>query len=204
MGVVITVNDIRAYAEVDYIINHMNQKYIDKVPQKMKNFFSSLKDPNHEVRINPYVPLQNQGLQKYTLEIIALLHLKYWCENEERKQELYDIMIKNQRRLEEQMKEKYGIEKLFDNASTKVVSSEDDLDKPAEDDFSRPRVVQRYSGYEQNNDIQDYTDYVEETSNNTVNTKENLAIQNTVENAKGFFQKVIDKLQSIFKKDCQF
>ena len=117
MSVVITIDDIRAYAEVDYIINHMNQKYIDKVPQRMKEFFSSLKDPNYVVKINPYVPLQNQGLQRYTLEIIALLHLKYWCEDEERKQELYDIMLKNQRRLEEQMNEKYGVEKLFDNAS---------------------------------------------------------------------------------------
>ena len=42
MSVVITIDDIRAYAEVDYIINHMNQKYIDKVPQRMKEFFSSL------------------------------------------------------------------------------------------------------------------------------------------------------------------
>lgn len=39
MSVVITIDDIRAYAEVDYIINHMNQKYIDKVPKRMKDFF---------------------------------------------------------------------------------------------------------------------------------------------------------------------
>ena len=201
MSVVITADDIRAYAEVDYIINHMNQKYIDKVPQKMKEFFSSLKDPNHEVKINPYVPLQNQGLQRYTLEIIALLHLKYWCENEERKQELYDIMLKNQRRLEEQMKEKYGIDKLFDNASAKIVENEEDLQKEsAENDFSRPRVVQRYSGFEQNNDIQDYTDHVEEPTSNTVNAEGNLPMQNTIENAKGFFQKIMSKIQSIFKK----
>ena len=154
MSVVITIDDIRAYAEVDYIINHMNQKYIDKVPQRMKEFFSSLKDPNYVVKINPYVPLQNQGLQRYTLEIIALLHLKYWCEDEERKQELYDIMLKNQRRLEEQMREKYGVEKLFDNASAKVISNENDLNNSTnqnDNDFSRPRVVQRYTGYEQNN-----------------------------------------------------
>lgn len=199
MSVVITIDDIRAYAEVDYIINHMNQKYIDKVPKRMKDFFSSLKDPNHEVKINPYVPLQNQGLQRYTLEIIALLHLKYWCEDEERKQELYDIMLKNQRRLEEQMREKYGVEKLFDNASAKVVSSEEDLSEPAENDFSRPRVVQRYTGYEQNNDIQDFTDHVEETPN-VENVGGNFPVQNTIESAKGIFQKIIEKIQSIFKK----
>ncbi len=201
MSVVITVDDLRAYAEVDYIINHMNQKYIDKVPKKMKEFFSSLKDPNHVVKINPYVPLQNQGLQRYTLEIIALLHLKYWCEDEERKQELYDIMLKNQRRLEEQMREKYGVDKLFDN---KTVSS--DEEKSTENnvnnnDFSRPRVVQRYSQYEQNNDIQDFTDHVEENQNTNQNTTGNsLPVESAVATAKNFFQKVMEKLQTIFKK----
>ena len=34
MGVVITRDDIRAYAEVNYIINHMNEKYREKVPEK--------------------------------------------------------------------------------------------------------------------------------------------------------------------------
>lgn len=204
MSVVITIDDIRAYAEVDYIINHMNQKYIDKVPQKMKDFFSSLKDPNYVVKINPYVPLQNQGLQRYTLEIIALLHLKYWCEDEERKQELYDIMLKNQRRLEEQMKEKYGVEKLFDNASAKVVSNEEDLDASNtqnDNDFSRPRVVQRYTGYEQNNDIQDYTDHVETFENQTVSSTQNSqSLVNNITPKIGFIAKIKEKLQSIFKK----
>ena len=204
MSVVITIDDIRAYAEVDYIINHMNQKYIDKVPQRMKEFFSSLKDPNYVVKINPYVPLQNQGLQRYTLEIIALLHLKYWCEDEERKQELYDIMLKNQRRLEEQMREKYGVEKLFDNASAKVISNENGLNNSTnqnDKDLSRPRVVQRYTGYEQNNDIQDYTDHVETTNNQTANYSQesNSLVKNTATKI-GFIAKIKEKLQSIFKR----
>ncbi len=193
MGVVITIDDIRAYAEVDYIINHMNEKYIEKVPKKILNFFSELKDPNYEVKVDPYVPLQKQGLKRYTLEIIALLHLKYWCEDEERKKELYGIMIRNQEKLEEQMRDKYSVEKLFDNASAKVVKEENDLQK---EDFSKPRVVQRYSQYtEQNSDIQDYTDHVEET----VTTQNLLSERNNVIQ-KSFIEKIKDKIFSIFKK----
>ena len=193
MGVVITIDDIRAYAEVDYIINHMNEKYIEKVPKKILNFFSEIKDPNYEVKVNPYIPLQKQGLKRYTLEIIALLHLKYWCEDEERKKELYGIMLRNQEKLEEEMRDKYSVEKLFDNASAKVVKAEDDLQK---EDFSKPRVVQRYSQYtEQNSDIQDYTDHVEET----------IAVQNlpsdSSEIAKSFMEKLKEKIFSIFKKN---
>ncbi|HIT71072.1 MAG TPA: hypothetical protein IAD08_04055 [Candidatus Scatovivens faecipullorum] len=196
MSVVITLEDIQAYAEVDYIINHMNQKYKEKVPPKMLAFFSELKDPNHVVKINPYVPLQNQGLKRYTLEIIALLHLKYWCEDEERKKELYNIMLRNQEKLEEQMRDRYSVEKLFDNTSETASENDKDTEK---EDFTKPRVVQRYSQYTQDNtDIQDYTDHVE-VSNNQEESKE-LISENKLEIAKNIFQKIFAKIQSIFKK----
>lgn len=196
MSVVITLDDIRAYAEVDYIISHMNEKYREKVPEKMLNFFHDYKDPNYVVKVEPYIPLQKQGLKRYTLEILALFHLKYWCEDEERKKELYGLMLENQERLESQMREKYSVEKLFDNAHATVVSSVDDLDEEKED-FTKPRVVQRYSQYTQTNtDIQDYTDHVQEQTNVTENTN----LPTTSEEAKGFFQKIKSKICSIFGK----
>ena len=194
MSVVITLEDIRAYAEVDYIINHMNEKYREKVPEKMLNFFHNYKDPNFEVKVDPYVPLQKQGLKRYTLEILALFHLKYWCEDEERKKELYGLMLKNQERLEEQMREKYSVDKLFDNANAKVVSSEEDLEK---EDFTKPRVVQRYSQYAQNNDIQDYTDHVTEEPQSA---QENNLPTNNVDTPKRIFQKIKDKIMSFLGK----
>ena len=113
-------------------------------------------------------------------------------------------MLKNQRRLEEQMREKYGVEKLFDNASAKVISNENDLNNSTnqnDNDFSRPRVVQRYTGYEQNNDIQDYTDHVETTNNQTANYSQesNSLVKNTATKI-GFIAKIKEKLQSIFKR----
>ena len=195
MSVVITLDDIRAYAEVDYIINHMNEKYREKVPEKMLNFFHNYKDPNYEVKVNPYVPLQKQGLKRYTLEILALFHLKYWCEDEERKKELYGLMLKNQERLEEQMREKYSVDKLFDNANAKVVSSEEDLEK---EDFTKPRVVQRYSQYTQNNDIQDFTDYVNEESHTA---QENNLPTNNENTPKNIFQKIKNVIMTFLGKN---
>ena len=194
MSVVITLDDIRAYAEVDYIISHMNEKYREKVPEKMLNFFHDYKDPNHEVKVDPYVPLQKQGLKRYTLEILALFHLKYWCEDEERKKELYGLMLENQERLESQMREKYSVEKLFDNAHATVVNSEEDLNEEKED-FTKPRVVQRYSQYTQENtDIQDYTDHVTEQPN----TVESDNLPTAAEEVKGFFQKIKSKIIAFF------
>lgn len=184
MSVVITLEDIEAYAEVDYIINHMNEKYINKVPEKIRNFFSTYKAPNYDIKINPYVPLQKQGLKRYTLEIIALLHLKYWCEDEKRKQELYDIMLDKQEKLEKQMKEKFSIDNMFSNTQ----ESEENQD---EIDYSRPRIVQKYEQYTKNNsDIKDYTDYEESNS----------MVENEKIEEKSFFQKIKEKILEIFKR----
>jgi len=195
MSVVITRDDLKAYTEVDYIINHMNVKYKEKVPEKMLTFFGSLKDPEYEVKINPYVPLQNQGLQRYALEIIALLHLKYWCEDEERKKELYDIMLSNQEKLEAQMRERYSVENLFSNDSEKK-----DDQQFAGEDFSKPRVVQRYSQYEETNDIQDYTDHVEEPNPAQDNMGSQLPTQSKDDSSKGFLSMIIDKIASFFRR----
>ena len=197
MGVVITLEDIRAYAEVDYIINHMNERYKERVPQKMLNFFCEFKDPNYEVKINPYRPLQEQGLQRYTLEIVALLHLKYWCDDENRKQELYGLMVKNQEKLNMQMRQKYSVEKLFDNASATVITSETDLEK---NDFSKPKAVQRYSQFsEQNSDIQDFTDIVNEETPKKINEQQ-LPIKKE-EKKEGLLVRIKQKFLFIFSKN---
>jgi len=147
MRIVVTLEDIRAYAEVDYIIHHMNQRYIDMLPYKLLNFFDRFKDPDWEIRIDPKYPLQEQGLMKYSLEIIAVLHVKYWCANEERKQELLKIMKENEERSDEAIRAKYNVENVFATQSITSVVTEDDLeaenvteeDENDVTDFSKPR-----------------------------------------------------------------
>ena len=159
MSVVITLEDIQAYAEVDYIIHHMNEKYIEKVPEKLLEFFSRIKDPNYEVYVDPRKPLQSQGLKKYTLEVIAILHVKYWCENEERKAELLTKMQENQEKFEEQLREQFSVDKLFANPSATVVNSLDDLEE--KEDFSKPKTVTRY--------VVETTETVEESTSEVSN-----------------------------------
>ena len=110
MGVIITREDIIAYAEVDYIINHMNEKYQEMIPESIRNFFATIKEPGYNANIDPRKPLANQGFRQYTLEIIALFLLKYWCQDEERKQELNNRMKQNQMMIESKIQEQYGVE----------------------------------------------------------------------------------------------
>lgn len=202
MSVVITRDDIIAYAEVDYIIHHMNEKYVEKVPTKLLQFFATIKDPEHEIYVDPRVPLQNQNLKKYTLELLALFHLKYWCEDEERRKELYEKMVENQQKLDEQMREKYNIDNMFELNSAKVVNTELDL----QEDFSKPKNITKYDTIvEENPDVQDYTDVQEDKLATYLSTekrqieeleKKEMAVTQKM----GILTSIISKIKSIFVK----
>lgn len=192
MSVVITKDDIMAYAEVDYIIHHMNERYLNKLPEKLIYFFENIKDPEHEVYIEPHKPLQNQGLKQYALEVLAILHLKYWCESEERKKELLAKMRENQQKLEQQMHDKYNIDNIFDNPAVK--EEKEEVDSAPQGDFSKPRTVTVYSNYAENNpDIKDYTDLKEEHVQQNEETKI-LAAETKINS--GFLSKIFEMIKS--------
>lgn len=187
MKVTITIDDIHAYTEVDYIINHMNQRYIDMIPEKLLEFFNSLSDPNFKVNVNPHMPLENQGLERYALEILAILHLKYWCQNEERKQELYELMLSNNgEKLNEHFKYRESIEGLFN------YKKEEEVEEKV--DYSTPRVIQKYDVLtKENEDIKDYTDVVEDEVSG-------LPVDNEEVKPTGFFARFKELILSLFRK----
>lgn len=185
MGTIITREDLKAYAEVDYIIKHMNEKYYAKIPKSLLAFFEEIKDPDYKVYVNPHKPLQEQGLTEYALEIIALLHIKYWCENQAKQEELLQKMKENEEKFEAQLREKFATENLF--SSVKSPEAELDPDK----------MVTAYSKYmEGNPDIQDYTDLREETENAE-------SLKNMPEKKNSIFNKIHLFFTKIFRKSAE-
>ena len=182
MSVVITRDDLIAYAEVDYIIKHMNERYVSKLPQNLIDFFDTIKEPDYEIYIDPHRPLQSQGLKKYTLEIIALLHVKYWCENQERKEELIEKMKKNQDKFEAKLREQFNTEKIFSNGHI-------ESNKISNDDA----ITTAFSKYTVDNpDIQDYTDIQE--------NEQTEDLPETVKNKTSFLGKIKLFVSKIFGK----
>lgn len=104
------MNDVAiAYAELDEILNLMNNKYLEKIPTKFKDFISREKDKEYINKIDINKPLEEQNLQRKTLVLLAVLRLNYWCENEEEKQDFLNELRDNQK---EQV-EKYSTDNIF-------------------------------------------------------------------------------------------
>ena len=94
----------------------MEEEYVNKVPQKLRDLFKMEKEDNFSVNINIDKPLENQNLQKDTLTILAILYINYWSESDEEKQEL----IKFFRDVDKKNEEFYSTENLFKKQEKKA------------------------------------------------------------------------------------
>ena len=66
------------------------------------------------------ISLKEQKINRKSLAMIALLHYNYWCETEEDRVKLKDILETNEEKHQKEMKEKYSNDKIFSKATTKI------------------------------------------------------------------------------------
>lgn len=115
----ISINTRNAYAEVDNFIECLDSYDKNKVPDDIREYFKREKSKNYDKMIDVNQPIKNQNLMDETLAIIAMLNLKYWCDDEEEKKRLIDIYLENERKIRDELKEKYDIERVFKERKSK-------------------------------------------------------------------------------------
>lgn len=178
---IISKDDRIAIAEVDYIIHHMNERYLNKIPQKIRDYITILKKKNVEIYVDPKQPLDRQGLKEFTLYFLMILNLKYWCSDERRK-EILAMMEENQKKYDEK------INNIFGNAESIQISNESASSKPRQVTVVGNDVTQK--------------ELVEQTSQNTNLIDEMQAEEKSIVAAseENIFVKIINKIKSIFIK----
>lgn len=105
----------KAYSEVDAILTLLGSEWIEKISSKFLTFIKTEKDPNYVANIKPDIYLEEQNLLPETISILAMLKLDYWCETEEEKEELLNMLNENERAYQEELSKKYSVESLFKN-----------------------------------------------------------------------------------------
>ena len=110
----------KAFSEVDMILDLIDSEMKNKVSANFIKFIKEEKDNNYKPNINPELPLEEQNILPETIDILALLKLNYWC-NEEEKKELLKVLNKNEQQFQKEAKEKYDIDKLLKTNKTKEI-----------------------------------------------------------------------------------
>jgi len=211
MAVEIKPEQAYAYAELLEVLELMDQEYVKKVPKKLMNIFKTYADGEYEKHIDVGVPLEEQELHEKTTALLAMLLLNYWCENEEEKQSLLEVYKENERKYQEELKEKYNPENIFNN-NVREESVGDPVSK-----VTQPAAEQKATPVQETN--------VETPSENTSSTAptvstisvEDMTVEETstepsqvVENGEGnlpidmnslpWYQKIVTKVKAFISK----
>lgn len=108
-----------AYAEIDSFIELLPKAEKEKIPNNLLKYFKEEKDKETVKKLSLDIPLEKQNLQEDTWNLIAIIYLKYLCEDEEEKKELEQIYDENEKIYREEIKEKYNPEKIFSDREKK-------------------------------------------------------------------------------------
>lgn len=108
------LDNMLAYAEVDEILNLLEDEYAKKVPEKVRNFFREEKMQDYKPKIDVEIPLIEQNLNRQTMVVLAILNLNYWCESETEKRQFLNELVENEEEKKE-LEERYNPDNLFKN-----------------------------------------------------------------------------------------
>ncbi len=109
----------RIYSEIYEILNVLGDSFISKLPKNLYNILKEKRDINYAPKYNKEKSLSEQNINKNTITILALLHLNYWCENEKEQQDLNKLFIQNENIFQEEIRQKYNPDKIFENRKLK-------------------------------------------------------------------------------------
>lgn len=92
------ISQRQVYAEVYAVLSALGGKYIHKIPQNILNIIADKRDKDYKIAIDENKPLEEQNLSKETVALLAALKLDYWCETEQEKQKLQNLLHLNEER----------------------------------------------------------------------------------------------------------
>lgn len=92
----ISISTRMAYTEVDTFLELLDAEDREKIPKNLRELFKREKDKGYIKYIDSNIPISKQNLKEETLAIIALLNLKYWCDDEIEKERLKKIYEENE------------------------------------------------------------------------------------------------------------
>ena len=102
-------------AEVDEVLNHLDKKYLDKIPIDVRQAIISQKDPEHLWKYDTTKALKEQNLSRDTIIILTYLNKEYLLDDEERKK-LEKILESNEQKYNATLPD-YNFDEIFKDMS---------------------------------------------------------------------------------------
>ena len=119
------INYQEAFTEVDEIFKIMPIDLLSKIPAQFRRTISENKSKDYNIKIKE--PLEENALKKETIVILGLIYRDFLASPEER-EELQLRDAEDLQKIEEQMKEQYDVNKIFEKRNEKNIEVEDNTE----------------------------------------------------------------------------
>ena len=118
-----------ALAEVNEILNYVENKYIIKIPKDILAIIKENKSENSCFKYDISKPLSKQNIHKETIEILSYLNYNFWL-NETEKNNFKKIYNDNLIKIEDEKRNKYNPDSIFKNKSKNFLAQKENLPMP--------------------------------------------------------------------------
>lgn len=108
----ITNEFAEASAEIDEILGYLPVEYVEKIPIKLREFFSKTKKEDYVSKIDPYKLLDEQELKPKTKIFLTIIYRNYWC-NEDERVEIDMVLLENDKKYEEELRSIHSPDSIF-------------------------------------------------------------------------------------------
>lgn len=120
----VTKEFAEAATEINKILSYLPTEYVEKIPIKLRKFFEDVESKEYIPNIDPYKQLDKQDLKPKTQTLLTIIYRNYWCTEQERA-ELDKILIKNDKKYEKELREKYNPDDIFKNKQKILTTIQD-------------------------------------------------------------------------------
>ena len=109
------------YSEVYSILNLLGSSYITKLPKSLFKMIEEEKSSTYNLQYSEDQSLSEQNIKRESLSMIALFHLNYWCNSDEEKEQLKQLLKNNEEKHQAEIREKYNPDNLFNNNKQETI-----------------------------------------------------------------------------------
>ena len=109
------------YSEVYSILNLLGSSYITKLPKSLFKIIEEEKSSTYNLQYSEDQSLSEQNIKRESLSMIALFHLNYWCNSDEEKEQLKQLLKNNEEKHQAEIREKYNPDNLFKNNKQETI-----------------------------------------------------------------------------------
>lgn len=113
------------FAEIHELFKYADEEFLDKIPNKFKNFISEHRDLNHVFKFDVNKPLQEQELTEAAKEIISIIYFNCFCTKEEREKILEEEKLRKAEQ-EEVLRNKYNPDNIFKKVNEDIVEHKEE------------------------------------------------------------------------------